>query len=106
MIIEQLRDHTIYDTVIDSQSQLFALAGNDKISVKGQGVKVGGGISSKALNMERILPALHFSLNGRIIFVCQFCTDPSYKNTSVQAVQIPLPGEEGHYLQLGAIFAV
>jgi len=75
MIIEQLRDHTIYDTVIDSQSQLFALAGNDKISVKGQGVKVGGGISSKA------------RLFATIIFV----TDPSYKNTSVQAVQIPNP---------------
>ena len=110
MIIEQLRDHTIYDTVIDSQSQLFALAGNDKISVKGQGVKVGGGISSKARyttaregNQERILPV---SDDPTIIFVTKIVTDPSYKNTSVQAVQIPLPGEEGHYLQLGAIFAV
>jgi len=102
MIIEQLRDHTIYDTVIDSQSQLFALAGTDKISVEGQGVKVGGGISSKARITERILPV---SLNGTIIFVIHI-TDPSYKNTSVQAVQIPLPGEEGHYLMLGAVFAV
>ena len=88
MIIEQLRDHTIYDTVIDSQSQLFALAGTDKISVKGQGVKVGGGISSKARITERILPV---SDDPTIIIYTKIVTDPSYKNTSVQAVQIPNP---------------
>ena len=78
MIIEQLRDHTMYDTVIDSQSQLFSLLGTDKIFVKGQGVKVGGGISSKA----------------RYTSVTTV-TDPSYKNTSVQAVQIPNPSSSG-----------
>ena len=85
MIIEQLRDHTIYDTVIDSQSQLFALAGNDKISVKGQGVKVGGGISSIAryTTATTIFMGFHELRRTKIV------TDPSYKNTSVQAVQIP-----------------
>lgn len=78
MIIEQLRDHTMYGPVIGSQSQLFALAGTNKISVKGRGVTVGGGISSKARNTSATT-----------------VTDPSYKNTSVQAVQIPNPSSSG-----------